>query len=392
VSDFAGAVIENDALTLEQEIIETLQAQFEGWEPAEGNLETWLIKAIARITSTTREQAARISKEAFKRFGESIVNVPPIQAAAATAASTWMMVDDTGYTIPAGTLVSIAAAGDEVFGFRTVADVTVAPGDEATEIGSVILRAVEIGEVANGLTEDPALSDSLAFVTEIELDGVSANGVDAEDEDAYLTRLAETLQLLSLSLIVPPDFEIDARAVAGVARAVCIPGYDADAELEDQPLCVTVVAIDQDGATIGALQREELQQRQAAKVPSGVENFVGVATYTGIDLEVEIAVLPGFDPAATVEAVSARLGAYLHPSNCGIPTGFGDTGNSAGWVKVDAVYRNDLIAEADRIQGCDRVVTLKLAKAGDELKVQESVVLDGIAPLTEAGDIEVSAV
>jgi hypothetical protein len=390
VSEFVEAIVDNDALALEQEVIEGLEAQFEGWEPAEGNLETWLIKAFARIASTTREQAARISREAFKRFGESIVNVPPIQAAPASVASSWTMIDDAGYTIPAGTLVSIIAAGDEAFAFRTIGDVTVDAGTSATAVAEVVLVAVEPGEAANGLSADPRLLDSLAFVDKIELDAVSANGVNAEDEDTYLARLTETLQLLSLSLVVPRDFEIDARSVAGVARALCIPGYDGDVALEDQPLCVSVVAVDQTGAPLGSPAKEALRARQAAKVPSGVNNFVIDPTYTEIDIELEGTALPGFTLTDVEAEVAAALAAYLSPARWGMPSGFGDLANTAGWELVDAVYRNELIEVAGRVAGFGRTVSLKIAKAGDPLETQESVLLNGIAPLTEAGSITVT--
>ncbi|HXS32240.1 MAG TPA: baseplate J/gp47 family protein [Solirubrobacterales bacterium] len=392
MSDFVEVLVENDALTLEEEVVEALEAAFEGWEPAEGNLETFLIKAFARIASTNREQAARISKEAFKRFGESVVNVPPVQAAPATVPSTWTMIDNAGYTIPVGTLVTIAAAGDEIFSFRTIEDVEVEAGKTATAAGEVVLQSVEPGEAANGLSDPPSLTDSLAFVDAIALTDVSAGGVDAEEEDAYLDRLVETLQLLSLSLILPVDFEIDARAVPGVARALCIPAYNAETKEEDVPLCVTVVAIDAAGLACGAPVKAELLARQAEKVPSGVLNFVSDPTHTSIDVELGFTVLPGYEPAAVEAAVEERLSTYLSPANWGLPSGFGDLSNSAGWELVDAVYRNELISEADRVPGLGRVVTLKLAKTGSPLEAQESVALAGIAPLTKAGAIKASAV
>jgi hypothetical protein len=392
VSNFVEAVVENDALTLEQEVIELLEARFGTWEPAEAALSTWIIKAFTRIASTTREQAAAISKEAFKRFGETLVNVPPIQASAATVASTWTMIDDAGYTIPEGTLVTIAASGEEVFAFRTVEAVTVPAGATATAPGAVMLRCVEPGQDGNGLIADPQLSDNLAFIASIALAGVSAGGEDAESEDAYLDRLKERLQLLSLSLIVPRDFEIDARSHPGIARALCLPAYNAETETANVPLCYTVVPLDLAGHAPSALTREELRLSQAAKVPSGVDNFVGLPTHTAIDLLAEVVVAAGFDPAAVLAAVELRLAAYLDPANWGLPVGYGDPGNSSGWVNTDTVYRNELIAEVSNVGGVDRVVTLKLAKAGAELKASESIALPGIAPLTEPGSIEVSAV
>jgi len=392
VSNFVEAVVDNDPQALEAQIMEVIEAQFEDLEWPEGALETWLVKAFARLASVNRQQAAQISKDAFKRFGESIVGVPPITPASAAVASTWTMADAAGYTIPAGTLVSIAAAGDEAFGFRTVGDVTVAPGDTATAAGEVVLLAVEPGEAANGLSADPVLSDSLNFVDSIALNGVTANGADAEDEDAYLTRLTEQLQLLSLSLIVPRDFEIDARAVPGVFRAVCIPGYNGATKEADQPLCVSVAAIDENGAKLEAPAKAVLLARQAAKVPSGVENFVIDPDYTGIDVALKHTTFAGYDPAVVSATAKAALTAYLASANWGLPVGFGDPGNSAGWELLDAVYRNELIAIADRVPGLDRVVELKLAEEGDPLLTQESVALAGVAPLTKPGTIEAVAV
>jgi hypothetical protein len=384
---FTEALIDNDPSTLEQGVIEEIEAAFEEWEPAAGNLDSWLIKAFARIASTVRDQAAVTSAALFKKFGETIVSVPPILAAPATATSTWVLVDNSGYTIPAGTEVSIAGSGDESFAFRVVADVTVEPGKTETEEGEVVLEAIEPGEAANGLTAAPDPISAISFVESVALVGATSGGVDEEDEDAYLERLTEALQLLSLSLIVQRDFEIDARAIAGIARALCIPGYNAE-KAKEEPLAVTVIPVDENGAKLSAPVKEELQERQEAKVPSGVLNFVADPTYTKIDVETKVTALPGFDPEAVKAAVEARLAEYLNPANWGLPT-FGDT-SSTGWVNQTTVYLNELISEVDRVQGVGRVVSLKLAKGGGS-KEAKDVALEGIAPLTEAGTLTVTA-
>jgi uncharacterized phage protein gp47/JayE len=388
MSNFIDAVLDNEADLLEQSVLEEIEAQFEDWEAAPGNLETWLIKAFARISSTVREQAAETSAAAFKKFGETIANVPPIFPAPATVASTWTMIDNAGYEIPAGTQVAIPINGEESAGFEVAEAVTVEAGKTATEAGEVVLQAIEPGEAGNGLSEAPELIDTLAFVESIALTGVSSGGVDEEDEDAYLDRLTEELQLLSLSLIVPRDFETDARAVAGVARALCIPGYDAEEETEENPLTLTVFPVDENGAALSSGVKEELQERQAAKVPSGVVNFVADPTFTAIDVTTEIVVLPGFDPEATIAAVKARLASYLSPANWGVP-GIGDVSTSTGWVNATKVYLFELSSEIDRVPGVDRVISVKLAEAEGELKA-EDVTLKGPAPLAEPGTIVVS--
>lgn len=385
MAEFIAIEAEADATTLEQEVVEALQAQFEGWEPAEGNLETWLIKAFARIGASVFDQATLMSKAAFKRFGEAVVNVPPIQAAPATVESVWTMIDKAGYTIPAGTQVSIAAAGDVSIGFATVEEVTIAP--ESTT-ATILLQAIEPGEEGNSLTANPNLIDALSFVDSITLEGVTSGGVDEEEEDAYLNRLVEELQLLSLSLIVGRDFEIDARAVAGIARAKCLEAYNAETGKE-AALCVSVYPVDENGAKLSAGVKEALQERQQAKVPSGVLVFVADPAYTKVKVKATITVLPGFDPATVVAAVQARLGEYLSPATWGVPAA-GDASSSSGWDNKTTVYRFELVSEIDRVAGVDRVASLELAEEGKALGTAD-VALKGPVSLTEPGTLEVSA-
>jgi phage-related baseplate assembly protein len=383
LSVFVTTNEEVDAAVLEQEVNEAVEAALEGWKSAEGDLLAWANKAFSRIGASVFDQTATMERGAFKRFGEAIVSVPPVQAAPATAESTWTMVDNAGYTIPAGTQVTIAATGDEAVGFITVGDVVVAPGSTTA---TVLLQAVEAGETGNGLTADPELSDALAFVEAIALEGTTANGVNEEEEDAYLNRLVETLQLLSLSLIVGKDFEIDARAVAGIARAKCIEAYNAEAAAEEA-LHVSVYPIDESGLALSSLIKTALNERQEAKVPSGVKVHVADPAYTQVDVTATIVVQPGFDPATVIAAVGARLAEYFNPAKWGLPTQ-GDSGS--GWENRTSVYRFELISEIDRVGGVERVATLKLAKHGDALSTAEELVLTGVAPLTKAGTFAIT--
>jgi hypothetical protein len=383
VTTFVAIEAEADASTLEQESIALLESAFAGWTPAAGGLDVWLIKAFSRIGASIFDQATLVSTGAFKKFGESVVNVPPIQAAPATAESKWTMVDNAGYTVPAGTQVAIEKDGQTSLGFISTEAVEIAPG---ATTGTISLAAVEPGEEGNGLSADPKLIDALAYVSKIELEGVTANGVDEEPEDAYLNRLVETLQLLSLSLIVGRDFEIDARAVAGIARAKCLEAYNAS-ESKEEALCVSVYPVDDAGAKLSAGIKEALQERQEAKVPSGVLVFVADPTYTKIKVKTKIVVETGFDSATAIAAVKARLEEYLAPANWGIPSQ-GDASTSGGWINQTKVYRFELVSEVDRVGGVDRVATLELVKEGGSLGTAD-ITLEGVVPLTEAGSITV---
>lgn len=385
MSEFVAIEGEVSGGDFEDESFELLEAAFEGWSPAAGGLLVWLVKAWSRVGSQLVDQASEMSKAAFKRFGESIVSVPPIQAAPATVESTWTMVDKAGYTIPAGTQVSIEASGESALGFITVGDVEVAPGaNKAT----VLLQAVEAGEEGNGLTADPELIDSLAFVEAIELTGTTSGGVDEEEEDTYLNRLVEELQTLSLALVIGRDFEIDARAVASIARAKCIEAYNSEAGKEEA-LAVSVYPIDSSGEASSAPVKAELKTRQTGKLLSGIDYYIGTPNYTSIKGEVQVEVEAGFDPETVKAAVEAFWAQNFSPANWGIPTS-GDSGS--GWVNRTKAYRLKVIGQIERIGGVARVVTFKWAKNAEGLGTAEELTLEGVAPLTKAGTLSVSTV
>jgi hypothetical protein len=390
VSEFAGIESESDPSVFSQQIKEQLEGHFSGIEFAEGDPLNWLVEARGRLDSMLAEQASSLSAAAFKGFGEKVASVPPIQAAPATVTSTWTMIDEAGYTIPAGTQVAISAAGDQAVGFIVVGEVTVAPDDSETAAGAVLLQAIEAGEAANELSGEAELVDSLAFVQGVVLDGVTSGGVDEEEEDAYLNRLVDEMQLRSTALILPRDFEIDGRSYAGVARVKCVRNYNPEDESTKNPLMQCIFPITAQGEPVSSPRKEELLAGQQAKLITDVIHHVADPTYTTVDVKTGIVVQAGADPEATVAAVEARLLEYLNPANWGLP-GFGDPSSIASWVNRLVVYRFELISETDRVGGVDRVESLELAKHGSALGTA-NVSLTGVAPLTKPGTITVTAV
>jgi hypothetical protein len=389
LSVFVTTNDEVDASILEREANEAIEAGLEGWDPADGDPIAWAGKAFSRLTAAVFDQAAKMEKAAFKRFGEAIVSVPPVQAAPASVESIWELVDDKGgYQIEDGAFVSIEASGATSAGFKVVGTTIVPEG--AAKV-TILLQAVEPGEQNNGLSGTAQLSTSYAFVVEpggIVLEGVTSGGVDEEEEDAYLSRLVEANQTLSDSLILPRDFEIDGRAEPGVARVKCIRNYDADKEEDGVALCQSVFPITAEGQPPSEPVREALLKRQQEKLLTDVQHHVGVPTYTEVDGETEIEVVQGFDPATTEAAVEARWAEIFDPANRGKPKQ-GDSGS--GWINEPFVYYLKLVGELERVGGVGRVVSLKIAKHGDALGTA-NLELDGVAPLTEPGTFVVSAV
>lgn len=216
-----------DPDSLANDALDYLIANVPGWSPQDGHIEVWLITALARMVAEARTVASAVPTTIFRFFGRSLLLLDPIDAAAASAPSTWTMIDNQGYTIPAGTLVGLRRTGDELVPFRVRDAVTVPYGLTTTLPGEVILDAFDEGLAANGLPAGAAeMIDALSFVESVVTTAITSGGADAETDDEYLDRLSNELQLLTPRPILTGDFAVLARRVPGVHRAVAIDGYD----------------------------------------------------------------------------------------------------------------------------------------------------------------------
>lgn len=225
MAEYIDFPIETDPEQLAQDAFDYLQAKAPGWLPNPGNLDTWLLEAVARMAAETRDVASRVPVAVFRRFGQ-LVGVTPIDATAASVDTTWTAIDAAGYTIPAGTLAGIRDSAGDLVAFQVVNDTVIAAG--TTTLAGVTLVAVDTGAAGSGLGADGGtveLIDQLDFVSSIVQEAITTGGVDAEDDTVYLDRLASELRLLAPRPIVPSDFEAIARETAGIDRALAIDLY-----------------------------------------------------------------------------------------------------------------------------------------------------------------------
>ncbi len=284
-SFYSELPIETDPEVLEQDANDYLITNIPDWTPYEGNLEVWMIKALARMTAETRDVAADVPLAIFRYFGKSLIGLPSIEASKATVASTWTVQDNAGYTIRAGTIAGIPRTGDELIAFEVVSDVIIPPGSTVTAAGAILLQAVDAGAAGSNLSGIPQLIDAIAWVTSIAMVGTTTGGVDAETDEAYISRLVSELQLLTPRPILARDFAVMARRIAGVARAVGLDGYDpehnlltlnqASVETDTAGLEVhTNATISRDG-TLGADGNASLKQTAVAAGTSGARTASG---------------------------------------------------------------------------------------------------------------------
>lgn len=384
---FVDIPLETDPELVEQSIYDRLAERFPGWVPAEGNLETHIARAAAFIWADLANLAVDVPAEVFNQFGEKILQVAVLDAASATGETTWTMVDDAGYTIPAGIQVDISSAGDSAVAFRTIAEVQVAPGDTVTGTGEVVIEAVLPGEAGNDLDATPTLIDALAFVSGVVLEDPTSGGVDAEDPVDYLDRLTAEAQLLSTRPILPADVETVARRIAGVHRALALDGYNPADETFNNERMLAVAVIDENGNALGAPVKALVDaELEGEREVNFVFNVID-PTYTAIDVAATVTVHSGYTAADVETACESAITDHLSPESHGKPP---FVASSREWRNVASVYRNELIALLDRVDGVDRVVTVTLAEEGSALGTAD-VALDGPAPLPQPGTIAVTA-
>jgi len=374
---------------LADEAFAFMEANIPGWLPSEGQLESWLIEAMSYQAAELADVASAVPTAIFGYFGASILGLPPDVATSAMATTTWTVKDGLGYTIPAGTLIGIPASGSDLIAFETVEDAILAAGVLSVQI---TCRASEPGADANGLTGDPELIDPLDFVTNVDLVGSTAGGVDAEDPDDYLNRLRELLTTLSPRPILPNDFAIIAKADPSVARATAIdlhqagvpedpatgpntpiPGASADGVAR----CVTVAVVGYDGNAIGKPARQRVANTLDAAREVNFLVYVVDPTYTNIAVDFTITVYPNYVGADVVARVVEELEAYLSPEAFGVPP-FGD---QLAWINDTKVRYLEVAQVINGAEGVNYIVDLTVNGGTAD------VALAGSAPLPRPGAI-----
>ena len=378
--------IETEPTDLAEEAFGYIETRVPGWLPSPGNLEAWLIEANAQIAGELRELAALVPDSIFEYFGESIVGLPRHDAVQATGYTTWKAIDLTGgYRISAGTLVGISpTASSDTYAFEVVSDVDILAGTDT--VNGVEVRALEPGAAASGISGSVEMLDTLDFVAEVTLDQPTSGGVDAETVDHYLARLSDLFTLLSPRPILPQDFAVLAqRSHPSVARAVAIdlynPGPPVDANC---PRCVTVVLVDGQGNPVPAQVKADVDALLQAEREVNFLVFVEDPTYTTVDVQFEVVVYPGYDPATVQALVVESVQRYLSPATWGVPP-YGDT-SARSWINDTHVRYLEVAEYVNRTDGVHYIVNLAIRVAGGAFGTAD-LTMPGVAPLPRPGAI-----
>ena len=382
--------LETNQSALAQEMFDYIQTQAPGWAAQDGNLDVWIIRAIAQLASDNRNVASDVQDDIFRYFGASLMGIQPIDATPAVANTTWTLTDYLGHTIPAGTTVGITDLSGNLQAFQVVSDYVVPNGQNVTPAGAVVIRAVIEGSNANGLGAAGTvvtLIDIIDWVATngVVLTGTTNGGIDDEDDPTYLNRLVARLQRLSQRPILPADFSamaLDADPI--VHRAVTIDNYNPADHTYNNQRMVAVAAVDSNGAAVSAIVKAEIDAYlQANREINFIVNVID-PTYTTINVVTTVIALAGFTQAQVQASVVSTLQNYLSPALWAQDPTIQQADSNNTWLESTTVYYNEVIAAISNIQGVNRVVSLTLNGGTAD------IALTTPAALTQPGTITVT--
>lgn len=376
--EFIPVEVETNPDELAAEAIAYLEGVIPGFVGAAGNLEVWLIEAVARIAAEVRDVAADVPLAIFRYFGNSVAGIPPVDPVSATALSSWTMIDTNGYTIPEGSLVGMIDDAGTLIAFETGAEVTVPNGSNTTLTDEVPLIAVDAGVSGNDLNS-PTLISALDFVFDITLAADTSGGLDGESDEDYLDRLSSELRLLSPRPILPNDFAVLARRVTGVDRATAIDGFIPPASFGEER-AVAVAIIDEDGQPCsGGIQTAVDDYLQSQREVNFIVSVID-PDYTPINISFTAVCFASYD-AATVEAAAEQNASdYIDPKNWGL--GELGTGETREWFNTDTVRYLEVAAAINNTDGLDYITALTVNAGTVDVPLTGNATLPSVGTVT----------
>lgn len=225
MTEYLSPPLEPSPYALLKTFVESMENGISGWLPNEASLDYRVGSAVSFLAAQLIQAAADGATDVYRTFGAKVDGIPPHEATAATGNATLVMVDTTGYTIPAGTIVTWLDGNGNRQSFSTLNEVVIAPG--AKEATSIVMVAVEPGAEGNGIVGKASeLAEPLAFVAEVVMTTVTNGGNEAETDEAYLARLVSEHQLRSPKPITVKDFNLWLLSQTEVGRVTTIAGFN----------------------------------------------------------------------------------------------------------------------------------------------------------------------
>jgi hypothetical protein len=230
-----------------------------------------------------------------------------------------------------------------------------------------------IGSAVAGVQVADAISGwAQATVTAVAPAGTAYVGVTVEVAAAAVSEV-HYVDEISVKL-VPFD---------QATNAVWTPG---GVNPQGTPRTVTVAVTDVDGLALSVAAKTAIQAYLVSfREVNFVVHVIDSAYYTGADIAIAYTVkaYDGFDPAALIANINAKLSSLLSPKLYGQP----QFGNQLRWVNDLVVRRNTLIGAIETVEGVKYVDTLTINGATADFTMNGPVALPDIDASSIVGTV-----
>lgn len=355
-------IYDKDAQDVFESALVNLQSWLPEYVPREGQTEVLLMESmalqVAEAVFAINRVPGAVVEILLRLYGvERDLGQPP------TTTLQFTVVDDAGYTIPAGVRVALPLTG----GFEPVVFTTdvplLVPAGQVT--GTVAATGDRSTIEANGVIPGSPveLLDSVSSVDRVDLDAYVTGGAAVESDEEWFARGVQRFSRLAETLVLPRHFVAAALELTAVSRAAAVDNYDpSSGNLPGEDAGHVTVAVYGDGDVLTSGERETIRVAFDAAAQANLAVHVIDPTMTDVNVAATVVASPGYTESQVQASVTAALTDYLSPEN---------------WPWSQTVYRNELIALLDRVEGVERVTTITTPATDQNLT--------GVAPLVRLG-------
>jgi len=237
--------------------------------------------------------------------------------------------------------------------FYVEVNVSVAKGDSTV---TVQLIAAERGTAFNGQTGTIQLVDSISWVSEVTIIGESGNGINQEEDEEYINRLAALLTLQAPRPVNAADFapfvlNESSQTLSGiiVGRATAIDLYDAETSEENVANCCTTWVTNVNGEALTTLEMETLQTFVRSYLAQNFLAFIRAPVFETIFVTTHVHIRANYTPEGVVANIKTALAELLSPKFWGNPERL-TTGANA-WINETKVRYNTILGAIEAVRG-----------------------------------------
>lgn len=302
-------------------VLSEIASRLDGWEAHEGSVETSLAEAVGIVAATSNDLLVDEARDVYAGFANNVLGLYRAAAAPSSASATFTLKDDTGWVVPAGTLVTVEGPDGAPVTFGTVGD-WAAPAGETT-LANVPVTSLEAGAAMNNVAGTAFIETGVAGVVSAVIPVPSAGGADEEPLQDFLDRVARRARMFRVLPVTAGDYAALALDHPSVGRALAVNLLDpANPPAPGSPPAsgghVTVYVVDGAGAALtGPVMAEVQALLEAPGRVSNVVVHVAAPSYVTVDAALTVWAGDGFNTPDVVASAVAAATDYLRPARWG---------------------------------------------------------------------------